>query len=179
MGWNIVVGQVGGFSKSVSAEFTRPANTTAYAINDVLGTDSGSFLTLSSAGRLKSDDEASVSGTNPASGLITKVLLTKDGTTVTNATFRVLFFRSALTSDPNDNTELNVPWSERAKLIGAVDLDTMVSSGAGIPYAQKDTQISFDCDSAEQDMFAIVQALAAYTPASAENFRLEIGVEQN
>lgn len=116
---------------------------------------------------------------NEASGLIRNVRLQKSTNGVTNASFRVYFF-TALPTVVADNAAYPLKFSERAQLIGHVDL-TLAIEGAGgdTAYAFLDTSnLKFSCPAGALDLFAQIVARAAYTPTSAEQFYLEIGVHQ-
>jgi len=151
-----------------AAALTRPADTTAYAAGDAVGTASTSNLTLSNATR-----------NNAGGGRILAVRLFKSGTTVTNATFTVLFFNTAPTAVA-DNAAFNLLYAEQAYYIGEVALSTMTARGTGGGYAFSSISapIWFQAASGSKSLIAVITAAAAYTPASAETFQLSVTVEQ-
>jgi hypothetical protein len=155
-----ITGQLSGAGRS-QASITRPANTTAYAVGDVVA---GNGVTTPIALPV-----------NRNGGKITHVRLTKSGDTITNATFRVHFFDASHTIAA-DNAQLTSVNANRANYLGYVDLPAMVQDGAGsnIGIAKDDdVRIPFSGDT----VYAVITAVAAYTPASAEVFNLSIGVE--
>ena len=154
--------------KITATEITRPANTTAYTAGDAVGGASSSVLTLSNAAR-----------TNSGGGRILGVRLFKSGTTVTSATFTVLFFNSSPT-DVADNAAFNLTYAEKAYFVGSVALSTMTvqGSGGGFAFSYPNPPLWFQTATSSKALYAVVTAAAGYTPASAETFSLNVVVEQ-
>lgn len=147
--------------KRANANFTRPANTTAYAIGDVVNGD-GVLVPIAL-------------GVNQPGGRITQVRLTKSGEVLTLSTFRVHFF-SASFAIPADNAQFTALNANRATYLGFVDLPIMVNDGAGSGAAfTKDDDLRIPFPGAT--VYAVIVALGAYVPAEAEVFNLGIGVE--
>ena len=143
------------------ASFTRPANTTAYAAGDVVNGDGVLVPIALPAGQ--------------AGGTITSVRLTKSGEVLTLSTFRVHFF-SASFAIPADNAIMTALHANRASYLGFVDLPIMVNDGTGSGAAftkDDDVRIPFSSET----VYAVIVAVGAYTPASAEVFNLGIGIE--
>lgn len=141
------------------ASFTRPADTTAYASGDLVAdsTTAGSvaplqFLTATPVGGV---------------GRIDAVRLRKTGTSVTNASFRVHFFNAAPTPSSGDNAALATTGA--ALYVGAMDVivDRAFTDGAcgrGTPVSTAPILLTTN----NTTLFALVEARAAYTPASGE-----------
>lgn len=151
-------------------EFTRPANTTAYAVGDSVS-DSTSAPTVVTF--------TSVTRVNGGGGMLKKVRIVKSDSGVTNASFRLHFFVGA--SPPsaiNDNTAFALLYSNRNKRFGSVDL-VMLSEGSGSDSAEDVVlpDIPFDVDASNNNVYAILTAQGAWTPTSAEKFFIEITVE--
>ena len=161
----------GGFFTAV-ASLTRPANTTAYAAHDaVLAATSGAdALEIRSVSRF------------PLEAMrIERLRLRKSSATLTGAQFRVHVFRikpalSANDNDAFDNGAGVLALADITGHIGTFDI-TMTYAGAagahgeGVPA--KGAAIT--CESAgaagsENSVWAVIETLAAYTPASAETF---------
>lgn len=146
--------------RRAQTDITRPANTTAYAIGDVVnGNGATTPIALSVGG---------------GGGEITQVRLEKSTETLTLATFRVHFFSSSFTIAA-DNAQFATGHANRASYLGYVDLPIMVNDGTGSNFAftkDDDVRIPFGGET----VYAVIVALAAYVPASAEVFNLGIGI---
>lgn len=159
--------------RRVQATFTRPADTTAYAANDMVGPASGAAMqTLS--------DVVDVNG---GSGKIVDVILACDEPTITNGSFRVYFFNAAHTPAA-DNAAFASFYANADEFQGYCDV-TLVSVGGGgsgrnsgkVTSAEPTLPIPFVCASGDNDLYVVITALAAYTPRSAGVFRLSVTVE--
>jgi hypothetical protein len=159
----------------VGASFVRPANTTAYANGQLVANSvtAGSVTPLPLAvGRL-----------NGGTAVVKRGRLTKSGTTVTYATFRAHFFKAAPTPSNGDGAAFLT--SGALNWIGSMTFDMTAASamvftdGAkviGVPDVG--SQIILDTGSASQDIYALIEVLAAYVPANAETFTLALEIEQ-
>lgn len=155
--------------KLISGSFTRPADTTAYASGDLVAnsTTAGSVAAISLRG---------LGVTGGASSIIRRIKLHKSGTSTTNASFRVHFFRSAPATVTNgDNGVFSV--SGVADYIGAMDvtIDRAFTDGAagfGVPIVGSEFLVRLAGTS--QTIHALIEARAAYTPSSAEVFTLTL-----
>jgi len=147
---------------------TRPADTTAYAAGDGVGTASTVVQTLTGAARQ-----------NSGGGRILTARLFKSGTTVTNATFSVLLFSTAPTTVA-DNAAFNLLYAEQAYYIGTIAFSTMTVQGSGGGFAATvaNPAVWYQTASGSKALYAVIIATAAYTPASAETFQLSFTVEQ-
>ena len=144
---------------SVGTSFTRPADTTAYSVGDLVAnnTTAGSvvpmgFITTSASLRIRS------------------LMLSKSGLSLTNASFRVHLYGGIPVCTNGDNGAWLTSYSA---YVGAVDvvMDRVFDARAlGIVL----------CDIPVLDsgtFHALVEARGAYTPVSSELFSLIIGVE--
>ena len=148
-----------------TASFTRPANTTAYAVGNLVAnsTTAGSVVPM----------QLEVARRPGGTGQIVRMRLRKSGAVLTNASFRVHLYRTAPTPTNGDNGA----WLTTGALayIGAFDitLDRAFSDGAhgtGLPLAGPVVVFAADEDSVV--LHALLEARAAYTPASGEVFTL-------
>lgn len=162
----------GGFTALVSGNFTRPADTTAYASGDLVAntTAAGSVTPITmTVGREPTG--------YTAAGMIRKIRLRKSGTSTTNASFRVHFFNATTITFANgDNGALST--DKVANYMGACDVVvdrafTDGASGNGVPNIGSEINFSV------KTIYAVLEARAAYTPGSAEVFTLEAEVLQN
>lgn len=158
------------FADNLAANFTRPANTTAYAVGDIVAnsTTAGSVVPLSfTAARLSA-----------GSFRVRRVKVSKSNNVLTAAQFRVHFFTASPTIANGDNGVFST--SGTADYVGYIDvtLDIAFTDGAAGFAALPGFGIGRKLASG-QTLFALLEARAAYTPASAEVFRVEIEVEQD
>lgn len=151
-----------------SANFTRPANTTAYASADLVAnnTTPGSVTPMSfTAGR-----------SSPGRAWITAARLKKSATSITNASFRLHLFTSSPTVTNGDNGVFTL--NEQSH-IGTIDLTCLFSfANAALAYgAANYGPIAVDLSSG-QTIYGLLEARAAYTPASSEVFTVDLTVVQ-
>jgi hypothetical protein len=155
-----------GNSAVVSGNFTRPADTTAYASGDLVAnnTTAGSVTPITLA----------VSRVANSTVLIRKVRLKKSTTSTTNASFRIHFYSASPTCTNGDNGA----WlTTESTYIGACDVTvdkvfSDASKGNGVPMTG--TEMIAVPASATQNIFALIEARAAYTPGNAEVFTLSV-----
>lgn len=157
-------------SVNPSANFTRPADTTAYASGDTVAnsTTAGSVTPLTlTAARI-------AAGTF----MVHRLKLHKSGTSVTNAVFRAHMFKASPTSASGDNAAISM--TGVANYLGYVDIviDQAFTDGAAgfSSLAMSDTIVSL---ASGQSLFALLEARAAYTPISAEVFTLTAEITQD
>jgi hypothetical protein len=143
--------------------FTRPADATAYASGDLVANNvtAGSVVPLSFT--------TSANGTNVGGGQIRRVRLSKSGTSVTNAAFRVHFYSVTPVAANGDNGVWST--SQAAAYLGSIDVtvDKAFTDGAS---GSATGEINFIGSS----LFALIEARGAYTPANAETFTLTLEI---
>lgn len=154
-----------------SASFTRPNDTTAYAIGDLVAnsTTAGSVVPL----------QLTIARVDGGSGMLRKLRLRKSGASLTNASFRVHLYRVSPTPANGDNGA----WStnQAANYMGAFDVTmdaafTDGASGNGAPRVG--SEVNFKLPSGRV-VFALIEARAAYTPIANEVFTVEAEDLQN
>lgn len=153
----------------VSQEITRPSDTTAYVINDVVGPTGGAAVGVLT-------DFFSANG---ASGFIAKVELETDQ--AANATpFRIYFFHTAPTAIA-DNAAFALLYADVAKRIGYVDIGNMSQEGSGSTGAAGywTGQLAAKAAAADNDLYYVIVAKAAFTPASAQKFTVKVTNDSN
>lgn len=163
--------QAGGFIVTSSANFTRPADTNAYASGDLIAnsTTAGSVAPM----------QFTVARVEGGTGMIRRVRIRKSGTGITNAVFRLHLYNTAPTPSNGDNGA----WltNQGANYVGAMDIVvnrafTDGAAGNGVPV--DGMEINFDLPSGTV-LFGLLEARAAYTPANAEVFTVTLEVLQN
>lgn len=161
------IGEVGGNTAVVGGSFSRPANTTAYALGQLVAnsTTAGSVTPITCA----------VARKNDGTGVLTGLRLHKSGASITNASFRVHLFRSSPTTTVGDagtfsgaingNTSVGIGYFD-------VTMDQVYSDGAKgyLSFSAK----AFTCSTGTPNIFALIEARGAYTPVSGETFTLAL-----
>jgi len=153
---------------SSSIAFTRPANTTAYTFGDLVAnnTTAGSVTPISVDAARAIDTVSSM----------IRCRLEKTGTSVTSAIFRVHFYNELPTVTNGDN---GVWLSTQAGYVGSVDItvDKAFSDGAeGIGAPSAGSALIFAPVSGTTTLYALIEARAAYTPVSGEQFQIHVEV---
>lgn len=159
-------------SANPTATFTRPSDTTAYAVGDLVAnsTTAGSVVAMT------------IAAARTASGVVMlrRVKLHKSGTSVTNASFRLHLFRAAPGTVTNgDNGAFSV--SGVADYLGAFDVTidrafTDGAAGIGIPVTGGELGIKLEGGG---NVYGLLEARAAYTPTSAEVFTVTLDAYQD
>lgn len=152
---------------NISASFTRPNDTTAYASGDLVAnsTSAGSVTPL--ALPLASPSQV---GTN-----IVRVRLSKSGTTPTNANFRIHFYDASPTVANGDNGAWSS--SKAANYLGYIDQAAMLAftdGSAGFGAAAAGAEMRVRLSAGGSTIYALLEAKAAYTPAAQEVFTLTV-----
>lgn len=159
---------------NVSATFTRPADTTAYAVNDLVAnsTTAGSVVPMTFTNIARDTDR-------PIK--ITRVRFQKNSTNVTSASFVVLFYNVLPVPANGDNGaySTSVNGFVGSSTISAANFLTLFSDGVlfggTIPTS---INMIIKPASGTRDIYALIAATATYTPASAEVFTITIEAEQ-
>ena len=169
------------------ASFTRPANTTAYASGDLVANSA-------TAGNVE-PLRFGVQKMGRANGVIGFARLLKSDPTVTNANFNLHLFATSPTVTNGDNGAFAV--SNAESFLGTINFDltseafvtaTDVIKRCPFTHTVGGTVfpglLAFDLDlmaDGGRIIYGLLAAAAAYTPASAEQFKiwLEIGSGDN
>jgi hypothetical protein len=158
-----------------SAAFARPADTAAYLAGDRVAdsTTAATVLSFNNVHRAASDAIR-----------LERVRIRKTSALLTNAQFRVHLFRLLPTVSVNDNGIFNaagvLALADIAGYIGRFDI-TMDSAGvigargSGVPAVGS----GISCEAAatggsDASLWAVIEALAAYVPSSAETFTITL-----
>lgn len=159
----VIVDSVPGAAYSGSASVTRPADTTAYAAGDVIGTAVTSVLNFSAAG--------------PTFGgnlVLTNVTLEIDVAAIPSGmtTFRLHLYNAAPTAIA-DNVAYDLAAGDRTKYLGFVDLPTPLDFGSTL-WSETESQIYWSIRKqitlVDNNLYGVLQTVAGYTPTSAAVF---------
>lgn len=157
-----------GAIKVASATFTRPSDTTQYAAGDLVAND-----TTNTSVTPMTLDVAHAAG---AGVKVCRVRLQKSGTTVTSASFRVHLYRDSPTAANGDNAA----WSTTVSgYLGYFDLTMVSFSDDAIGLGGPAIGDAIRCMpvTGSRTIYALLEARATYTPASAEEFTLYLECE--
>jgi len=155
--------------ETITAEFTRPSDTTAYAANDVVGYTGTADTTLLAA----------IFRENGATGYIVKAELWTDKVDVT-APFRLYLFNAEPTPIA-DNSPFTLLYADIAKCVGYIDLTNVSQEGASSTAALGlwTGQLFVKADASADDLYAVLVTKAIFTPASAQKFTIRLSMDRN
>jgi hypothetical protein len=150
-----------------SASFARPANTTAYASGSLVAnsTTAGSVVPLTfTLGN----------SFGPGSFRMTRARISKSGTSAANANFRLHFYQSSPVPTNGDGGA----WltTKAADWLGNIDVTSMLAftdgcSGTGSAVAGSEMFLKL---ASGATVYGLLEAKAAYTPASGEVFTVTL-----
>ncbi len=159
----------------VYENFSRPANTTAYAAGDAVtdSTSAPTVITFSECAR-----EAAGSGT------IISITMLDSANQSTKGSFELWLFDTTFTPD-NDNAVFTPTDAELRTLLpnGVIPLtltyvgDATSGAGGNAVYTSE-VRIPFVCASGSRDLYGGIVVRNAYTPVSAERFDFTLGILQ-
>lgn len=184
----------GGFTPDCFATFTRPSDTTAYAAGDIVANST----TGASVVPLRFPALRTANG----SGVITGGRVIKSDDDLTNASFRLWIFSRqpfAAAGYPADNAALTLTYAAMQSFVGMIDFTTFIDAGSANVAVANPTRnlLPFNCSRAQrmptsdtitvggvtydgtQLLYGVLEARAAYTPASAEQFTVWLDVQQD
>ena len=167
------LGETGGKIVRVTGTFTRPADTTAYAANDVVSnsTSSTTLVTLSSAARV-----------NAGTGYIVGCRVATNKKSITPR-IRVHVNNASNPTVAADNVQAKTVYADISKRIGSFDLSAMATSAdttnSDMSAATDWTlRIPFKA-AADTALYVWLETLDAFTPASGDSWTVELLVDQN
>lgn len=151
-----------------STDVTRPADTTAYAVNDAIS-DSTSAPT---SGGFTFTSAVRASG---GSGIITDAIITSSNDAATPLQGEIWLFNTSVTNI-NDNSAFAVSDAEIKTCVGKIPFFLEDAGNNGFYHAQN-LNIGFTCSGSANLRF-LIRAKNAYTPANAEVLTLVLKVLQ-
>jgi hypothetical protein len=167
-------GTTGELCAVVGASFARPANTTAYASGELVANSTSVPAPMA----------IPLARINGGFGKVARGRLTKSGLVTTNATFRAHFYKTAPTIVGGDGGA----YSTNGALthIGSMTFDMtggnafVFTDGVKvISVPDVGSSIIFDTAGGSQNIYALLEARAAYVPASGETFTLALEAIQS
>lgn len=169
------LGFFGAKQKNVSANFTRPANTTAYASGDAVTNSTSAPVIMTFDG---------VARANGGAGVVISAVLIDSASQATKGNFELWLFDTTVTPD-NDNAVFTPTDTECGTLIGVIQFaspfvgDATAGAGGNCVYPVNGLTIPFTCGGSSDDVFGLLVVRNAYTPVSAEVFTVRLTVIQN
>ena len=162
------------------ADFTRPANTTAYTAADVIADSitAATTLTFSRA-----------SGEAGRGGSVKSALIVCGANQATKLNADLFLFTAAPATYGNDNEPFVPTDAEMNTLVGVVSLDgttaanfkegdVTVGAGGNAVIQSQGLDLPFQCAHTDAALYGVLVARNGYTPVSAETFRIKLGVQQ-
>jgi hypothetical protein len=164
------LGSVSGQGDSVHVEFTRPADATPYAVNDVVGPAVAGLLTIPNIAR--------VSG---GSLYIVKArMMTNQIGNI--ASYRLHLYEDATPTVIADNAQFALLWANRVVRVGFIDFDAMATEGTGSDAAfslNKDIRMHIKCSPLLRNLYGVLTTKTIFTPASGQVYFIDLNVEQD
>lgn len=150
-----------------AASFTRPSDTTAYASGDLVANSTTAASVVALSWSLVGQGEAELSG------FVRKVRMHSSNTSTTNASFRVHFYKAnpVASAPTNGDNGAYAVAAGNDNYLGAVDttFDRTINNGkaygSGVPGTGAEMNFT-----GVSTLYALIEARAAYTPASGEVF---------
>ena len=157
----------------VSAEFTRPSDTTAYAVGDVVASSTSAAAPLQISGCAR---------VNAGSGYIVGVELIADQKSITPA-FRVHVFNAAPTQS-NDNAAHRLLYADASKRVAEIVLSAMstpsdTTNSTCSRIFDGNARIPFVCAAGTTTLWFVFETLTAFTPANGGKFTLRLLIDRN
>jgi len=154
-----------------SYSFTRPADTTQYAVGDLVANSATAASVVALSWTLARGDEGAIDG------FVRRVRMWSSDNDVTSASFRLHFYsRNPVSTAPTngDNGAFAMAVADGNSIyLGSVDIsfDRTVNNsdayGAGVPTVGSEMNFT-DVTT----LYALIEARGTYTPASAEVFTI-------
>jgi len=147
----------------LSSNFGRPANTTAYAVNDAVS-DSVQWMTFSSA-----------AFSNGGSGTILTAQLLQDAYQSTLGSFDLLLFHT-VPAIQTDNGQIAFTDAEMQNCVGVIPFISSYASNVGsgaagnVIWVARNVNLDYVCAAADSALYGAVVVRNAYTPVSQERF---------
>lgn len=153
---------------TLTAEITRPSNTTAYASNKVVS--DGTLTTLSVTNPSGSGGGVLTGG---ASYQVKSVALYANSSGTTNASFDVYLYSSGVTAF-SDQANHTLSYNDKNVRIGKTSLTFYTGDTNSASAEAVNTDVDHVFKATGSNLYAIIVATAAYTPTSAEKFYLKV-----
>lgn len=160
--------------KIVTATFTRPANTTAYTAGDVVSDNASTTTPITLADVVEADG---------GSGNIVAARLSTNVVSLTPR-IRVHLFNAATATVSADNAARRETYANASLRLGYFDFAAMISGAdtgnSDMSYAQNMAlAVPIKAASTSTTIYAVLETLDGFTPASGQSFTLTLTVAAN
>lgn len=167
-------GEIGGNISQVTVELTRPSDTTAYTIGDVVSNSTSATVLLVFT---------NVARVNAGTGYIVAAILNTDKKSITPR-LRVHLYNASNPTVSNDNAAHRELYADIGKKITHFDMPAMVTpadttNSTLSRTVENNIRIPYVCAAASRTLYILLEAMDAFTPASAEKFSLTLIAENN
>jgi hypothetical protein len=159
---------------TIVKEFTRPSDTTAYTAGDVIS-DSTTTTTMQATGNF--------ARVNAGSGYITRARLTTDKKSITPR-IRVHVYNATGATLAADNVAWKDVYGDESITVGYFDMPAMITgtdtTNSTTSYSENPSiNMEFVCAASNRNLYFVLEALDAFTPASGEKFSLRLWGDLN
>ncbi len=164
-----------GYTVSVQAGKTRPADTTAYAAGDVANESTSAGTSISFANCVRA---------NGGSGTILSAFLVSSAGQATKGSFELWLFNADPGAD-NDNAVFTPTDAEMLTLVGIIPFtvayvgDATSGAGGNCIYPSTPLSLPFVCGGSTTTLYGVLVVRNAYTPVSAEVFTATLRILQD
>lgn len=155
---------------TATAEITRPANTTAYAVGDVVTGTVAAVLEF-----------ANLAAYPNGLGRVIGGSIQKSTANITNAKFRLWLYAGTIATVGADNAPAVLRYADKESYLGTVEFPLMVQDGSSVFSAiaiDNELSIPFKCIGAKRNLYGVLVAEGAYAPGNAETFFIRLAVER-
>lgn len=169
---------VEGLGKIITVEFTRPANTDAYTAGDVVSNSTSASTLMEFSGFFRPNSDGVIRG-----AYIIGARLTTDKKSITPR-FRVHLFNASNPTRSADNAAHQEKYADISKRLGYFDLPAM-STAADTTNSDMSRAIDIGLRmfvvpaSGSTSLFALLETLDGFTPASGQKFTLALAEDMN
>lgn len=163
---------IDGDSAIVTATLTRPADTTAYAAKDTIANATSGAIAIEFAGAGR------VAG---GSGYITGFQIETDQT-ANVAQYKLHPFRQPPAAVISDNTAYVEKFTDAAIRMTDIIIPALTNNGGASNTAKMEVMglmIPYKCATGSTSIFAQLETLTAFTPASGQIYKITLFFEQN
>lgn len=158
--------------RTISATFTRPADTTAYAAGDVVANSTSAPVVMTFRGAAR--------GTN-APSIIQHAILVSSASVATKPDLELWLFDTTIAID-NDNAVFTPTDAELLTLVGVIAFpvadfkvgDATVGAGGNAVCEASNIGLPFNTTRDANDLFGVLVARNAYVPVSGEVFTVRL-----
>jgi hypothetical protein len=168
------IGEVGGNMLTISAEMTRPADTTAYTAGDVVSNNATTTTPV---------QLANIFRVASGSGYIVKLRLVTDKKSITPR-LRLHIFNVNTATVAADNAPYKELYADSDKRLGYWDMPAMITA-ADTTNSDMSRTLDLNCRIAvtaangSRDLFVVYEALDGFTPASGQKFNITAVMDNN